>query len=178
LKNEFIEIKGEIYKNNGVKLNNNTLVLEKMGSPKSELYSTQTGYKAFSFEGSDFTSGTHVSSGQLKGKYVLLDFWEVWCTPCREEIPNLKNLYEKTDRKKFEIIGIVSESPSETLKKLIGKDSITWPQLLSTDSNKIREAFGVQGYPTSFLINPEGVIIAKNLRVKELEAKFPELLRK
>lgn len=177
-KSGFIEIKGEVYKNIGVNINSNTLTLEKMDLPKSELTSTQIGYKSFSFDGRDFTSGTQISSQQLKGKYVLLDFWAVWCKPCREEMPNLRNLYEKTDRKTFEIIGIVAESPSEKLKELIGKDSITWPQILSTDTNKIRETFGVQGYPTTYLVNPEGVIVATNLRGKELEEKVLELINK
>lgn len=175
-KNEFIEIKEEIYKNIGVNTNSNTLILEKMALPKSELHSTQIGFKSFPFEGSDFMTETRISSQQLKGKYVLLDFWAVWCGPCQEEIPNLKELYEKIDRNKFEIIGIVGESSPESLKKLIEKDSITWTQILSTDSNKIREAFGIQGYPTTFLVNPEGVIVAKNLRGKELEDKVLKLI--
>lgn len=177
-KNEFIEIKGELYKNIGVNLNGNTLALEKMNKPKSELYSTQIGFKSFPFEGEDFISKTHISSKQLKGKYVLLDFWAVWCGPCVKEIPNLKDLYNKTDRKKFEIISVVGDSPTKYLKKLIKKDSITWPQILSNESNKIKEIYGIHGYPTTFLINPEGIIIAKNLRGKKLEEKVLELLNK
>jgi thiol-disulfide isomerase/thioredoxin len=175
--NEYIEIKGEFYKNKGVNMNSNTLRLEKVVVPRNQLYSTQIGYKPFPFEGSNFTTGTPISSKQLNGKYVLLDFWAVWCKPCREELPKLKALYEKTDRQKFEIIGIVAESDPETLKKLIVKDSITWTQILSNDSNKIKETFGIQGYPTTLLVDPEGIIIAKNLRGKELEEKVLGLIR-
>ena len=175
-KNEFIEIKGKLYKNIGVNLNSNTLELERMNQPKSELYSTQIGFKSFPFEGDDFITKTHISSGQLKGKYALLDFWAVWCGPCVEEIPNLRDLYNKTDREQFEIISIVGDSPPKYLKEIIKKDSITWPQILSNDSNKIKETFGIHGYPTTFLINPEGIIIAKNLRGEELEKKVLDLI--
>lgn len=177
-KNEYIEIEDNIYKNLGINQNHNTLILEKVDIPRNQLYSTQLGFKSFPFEGSDFTTESQISFNQLNGKYVLLDFWATWCGPCRIEIPNLKELYKKTDRDKFEIIGIVGDSPSNELKKIIEKDSITWTQILSTSSNKIKEDYGVHGYPTTFLINPEGKIIAKNLRGKELEEKVLDLIKK
>lgn len=175
--NEYIEIKGNLYKILGVNQNNNTLILEKMDLSKNELYSTQIGFKSFSFKGNDFISESQILSDKLKGKYVLLYFWAVWCGPCRQEIPNLKELYKKTDRSKFEIVGIVGDSPSDALKEIIKNDSITWTQILSTDSNKIKEEFGVRGYPTTFLLNPEGIIIAKNIRGKELEEKVLRVLK-
>lgn len=177
-KNEFIEIQGDIYKNIGVNLNKNKLILEKVNLRKNQLSSTQIGYKSYRFEGDDFKTKSKISSEGLRGKYVLLDFWAVWCGPCRQEIPNLVNLYKKIDKSKFEIIGIVGDSPSDALDKIIDEQSITWPQIQSTDINKIKERYGVHGYPTTFLLNPEGIIIAKDLRGKELEDKVTSLIMK
>lgn len=176
-KNEYVEIKGDIYKIVSVNLNKNVLIMQKTLLPKEQLISTQVGFKAFLFKGDDFKTKTTISLESLKGKYVLLDFWAVWCGPCRQEIPNLRELYSKSDKSKFEIIGIVGDSPSDALNKMIDEQSITWIQLLSDDKNKIKESYGIHGYPTTFLINPEGVIIAKNLRGKELEEKVISLIK-
>jgi thiol-disulfide isomerase/thioredoxin len=175
-KNEYIEIDGKLYKNLGVNLNKNNLKLERVDKQKSELHSTQIGFKPFPFEGNIFRSDSTISLNDLKGKYVLLDFWAVWCRPCLQEIPNLKALYEKTDREKFEIVSIVGESPLDALREIIKKDTIRWPQIISTDTNMINETYGINGYPTTFLLNQEGTIIAKNIRGEELEEKVMKLL--
>ncbi len=175
-KNEYLEIKNDLYKNLGVKKNENVLVLEKMNLPKNKLYSTQIGFKAFGFSENDFKTEIPISLDSLKGKYILLDFWATWCSPCIKEIPNLKDLYKNIDKSKFEIISIVGDSPIESLEKLTQNHSISWPQIISNDSNKIKEKYGIRGYPTTFLLNPEGIIVAKNLRGKELEKKVTNLI--
>ncbi len=175
--NEYLEIGNNLYKNLGVKRNKDYLLLEKIDLPKNQIRSTQIGFKAFDFSGNQFKKQTTVSLDSLEGKYVLLDFWATWCGPCIQEIPNLKTLYNKTDKSKFEIISIVGDSPIQALEKLTNKHGITWPQILSDDSNKIKEKFGIVRYPTTFLISPEGIIIAKDLRGKELETKIESLIK-
>jgi len=125
LKNEYIEIKGEAYKNLGVNTNKNVLILEKIDLPKTQLASTQIGYKSHSFSGEEYTTKLPISLESLKGKYVLLDFWSVWCGPCIREFPNLKELYAKVDTSKFEIVGIVGDSPVDMLNKLINQHELT-----------------------------------------------------
>lgn len=176
-KNEYIEIKNELYKFVGLNKNRNTLVLEKVNLPKSQLTSTQIGFKPYMFEGEDFKSKTKVSLESLKGKYVLLDFWAVSCGACRREMPNLKALYNKVDKSKFEIIGIVGDSQSNEINNLIDEYSLNWPQLVSDDTNKIKEKYDIYGYPTTFLLNPDGVIIAKDLREKKLDDKVLSLVK-
>jgi thiol-disulfide isomerase/thioredoxin len=176
-KDEYIEIKNERYRISGVNTNRNTLVLEKTDLPKTELYSTQTGYKAHLFRGEEFTAKSTVSLEDLKGKYVLIDFWATWCGPCLQELPHLKELYAKTDRAKFEIVGIVGDSQPDALTGTIDKHAITWPQILSSDANSITKTYGISGYPTTFLIDTEGIIIAKDLRGGALEEKVLSLLK-
>jgi len=175
---EYIKIKGNIYKNKGVNLNKNVLVLEKTTLPQNQLVSTQIGFKTLNFEGQNFKTKSNISLDDYKGKYLLIDFWAVWCGPCIEEMPNLKALYDKRDQSKIEILGIVGGSESDALEKAIAKHSITWPQILSDDKNEITNKYGIKSYPTTLLINPEGIIVAKNLRGKDLENKIKELTGK
>lgn len=175
-KDEFLEIGNEVFKNLGVNKNENVLILERMVLPKNQLYSTQIGFKAIKFSGKQFKKDISISLDDLKGKYVLLDFWATWCAPCIEEIPTLRKLYEKTSKSNFEIISIVGDSPIESLEQLIKKHSISWPQIISNDLNLIKEKYHINGYPTTYLLNPEGEIIAKNLRAKDLKDKIRKLI--
>ena len=176
-KNEHIEIEDVIYKILEVNTYKNTLVLERIDLPKSQLFSTQKGYYPYPFQGEEFTTKTTISLESLKGKYVLLDFWAEWCGPCIAEFPHLKELYAKTDRAKFEIIGIAGRSSFDGIKKLIDRHEVTWPQIFSDDINKIVEKYEIRAYPTVLLIDTEGVIIAKGLRGNELEEKILSLIK-
>ena len=173
-KNEYIEIEDEIYKILGVNTNRNTLVLEKNDLPKTQLFSNQIGYKSHLFQGEDIASGTKISLENYKGKYVLLDFWGEWCKPCIEELPNLKELYSKTDRTKFEMIGIAAYSTYEGIKKLIDQHGIAWPQI---SSDAIVATYGINVFPTTILLDIDGVVIAKNLGGNRLEEKILNLIK-
>jgi peroxiredoxin len=175
---EYIEIGAYLYKNLGVKRDKDILLLEKIDLPKNEIRSTQAGFKAIDFSGNQFKRENIISLDNLKGKYVLLDFWGTWCGPCIQEIPNLKTLYDNIDKSNFEIISIVVDSPKKDLEQLMSKYGITWPQIISDDSNTIKEKYGIMKYPSTFLLSPEGVIIAKDLRGKELKTKIESLLKK
>lgn len=175
--NEFVKLKNKIYKNKGLNLNKNVLMLEQVDLPYNQLYSTQIGFKPFPFEGHDFKTKSEISLDKYKGKYLLIDFWATWCKPCIEELANLKKIYDTVDKSKFEILGIVGDSQAEALEDRIIKSSINWAQIQSDNKNKISKTYGIIGYPTTFLINPDGVIVAKNLRGKDLENRINELIK-
>jgi peroxiredoxin len=173
--NEYFIVKDKWYKYKGINLNKNVLILETTNMTDNQSYSTQIGFKPFPFEGEDFKTQEPVSLDKYKGKYVFIDFWATSCSPCIKEFPLMKNLYDQMDKSHFEMLGIVGNSKAKDLKKLIEKHDIGWPQVLSDETNNIIKRYEVTGYPTSFLIDPNGIIIAKDLRGKELENKINEL---
>ncbi len=114
-----------------------------------------------------------------KGKYVLIDFWASWCPPCRKEMPNLVNIYQQFKDKNFEIVGYSLDKNEDAWKKGLQDLNMTWPQLSDCqywDSKPVM-LYAVQSIPHTVLLNPEGVIIERNLQGKELLNKLQELLK-
>lgn len=131
----------------------------------------------------DFTqndpNGNPVSLSDFQGQYLLLDFWASWCGPCRQENPNLVKAYAAYNDKGFEILGVSLDNNDgkEAWVKAIEKDGLTWTQVsdLNSWNNEVARLYGVRAVPQSYLINPEGIIIAQNLRGDALEEKLSEI---
>lgn len=123
--------------------------------------------------------GKMISLSQYKGKYVLLDFWGSWCTPCRLENKNLLIYYKEFHHKGFDILGVSIEGSRQAWLESMKEDQITWESLsdLNTDKTEPVRLYSVHSYPTNFLIDPDGKIIAKNLRGVELPKKLRELIK-
>jgi thiol-disulfide isomerase/thioredoxin len=111
------------------------------------------------------------------GKYILLEFWASWCGPCRRDNPGLVSLYNEYKSKGFEIFGVSVDVSSAQWKKAIVADKLSWPSVMTQNGSDDTVAlqYGIYEIPTNYLINPDGKIIAKNLRGKELEKKLAEL---
>ncbi len=131
----------------------------------------------------DFTqndvNGEPVSLSGFRGKYVLLDFWASWCHPCRGENPNLVKAYSKYKDSNFEILGVSldQESTRAAWIAAIKNDGLTWTNVsdLKSWNNEAALLYGVRAIPQNYLINPDGFIVAKNLRGEELESKLKEI---
>ncbi|MFN3405766.1 MAG: redoxin domain-containing protein [Cytophagaceae bacterium] len=122
--------------------------------------------------------GETISLSSLRGKYVLIDFWASWCGPCRAENPNVVSVYKKYRDKGFEIYGVSLDNSKEAWVNAIKKDGILWPQVsdLKGWQSSIAPVYEVTGIPATFLLDKDGVIIAKNLRGKQLEEKLKEVM--
>ena len=123
--------------------------------------------------------GDTIALSSLRGKYVLLDFWASWCKPCRMENPNLVKNYKKYHDKGFEIYQVSLDKDKNAWTAAIEKDGLNWIHVsdLKYWQCKSAQLYKVQGIPASFLLDPEGKIIAKDLRGAALGAKLAELLK-
>lgn len=133
----------------------------------------------------DFTqndpTGKPVKLSDFRGKYLLVDFWASWCGPCRQENPTVVKAYARFKNKNFEILGVSLDNPNAKTSWLnaIEKDKLTWTQVsdLQGWKNQAAVLYGVESIPQNFLIDPKGVIIAKNLRGEELIDALTGILR-
>ena len=133
-------------------------------------------YKNFS----QFTpEGKAVSLDDFKGKYLFVDFWASWCGPCRGENPNVLRAYNNYKQDGLEILGVSFDDKKEAWLKAIEEDKMPWTQIsvLKGFQNEAAELYDIQGIPASILINPEGKIIAYDLRAEDLERKLLEIFK-
>jgi len=125
------------------------------------------------------TSGKAFSLSMLRGKYVLVDFWASWCGPCREENPNVVNAYQEFKNKNFTVLGVSLDKQKAEWTKAIEEDHLTWYHIsdLKYWNSAAVAPYGIEGIPYNVLLDPQGKIIAMNLRGNDLQIKLRELIK-
>ncbi|MFD2891224.1 redoxin domain-containing protein [Flavobacterium chuncheonense] len=122
--------------------------------------------------------GKTISLKESLGKVTIIDFWASWCGPCRAENPNVVALYNELHEKGLNIIGVSLDKDADKWKAAIEKDGLTWNQVsnLKFWQDPIAEQYNVKSIPATFILDENGIIVAKDLRGEALKAKVKELL--
>ncbi len=131
-----------------------TWASEKAASQTAAVGKTAPTIQAKTIEGKEF------SLKDLRGKVVLVDFWGTWCPPCRDELPHLKETYEKFNKKGFEIVSMALRDTPDTVKEFTKEHEMEWIHIID-DGFKFAETYQVRAVPTPFLLDHTGKIVLR-----------------
>ena len=151
--------------------------LDKIANPVTVDPAANVGSVAPDFKGPN-PEGKSISLKQSLGKVTIVDFWASWCKPCRAENPNVVALYAKYHDKGLNILSVSLDKEASAWKAAIAKDKLTWNHVsnLKEFEDPIALQYGINAIPSIYILDAKGVIIAKDLRGEELNAKIASLI--
>lgn len=151
--------------------------LEALKEEMEKNKTTEIGAKAPEFSAPG-VNGEQLALKDMRGKVTLVDFWAAWCKPCRVENPNVVAVYKKFHEKGLNVVGVSLDRKADDWKKAIADDGLTWDHVSHVQyfNDPIAKLYNVDAIPAAFLLDENGVIVAKNLRGAALEKKVAELL--
>ena len=159
----------------------NTYLGEMLNETITSLSLVEVGSKAPNFT-APTPEGEQLALNDVLGKVTLVDFWASWCKPCRDENPNIVRVYEKYHDKGLNILGVSLDRPGQKdrWEQAIADDNLEWNHVsnLKFWEDPIAAKYGIRAIPAAFLLDENGVIVAKNLRGEDLENKVAEMLNK
>jgi peroxiredoxin len=156
-----------------------SIYVKKLSEQVEILKRVAVGQPAIDFTMNDM-QGNPVTLSSLYGKYLLVDFWASWCGPCRRENPNVVAAYNKFNDQGFEILGVSFDKNKDKWLQAVEDDRLTWKQVgdLKGWGNEAGKLYAIKSIPSNILLDPKGIIIAKNLQGEDLLAQLNKLFSK
>jgi peroxiredoxin len=164
-----------------VDLEKNEIVLRAHEASEYKRVELRLGGEVPDFAFTDF-NGKKRKLSDFRGKYVLIDFWGLWCPPCRRELPYLKTAYSRFQARGFEILGMDDDEDTSAIKAWLKENNLTWTQATNASIKDVMRSFRITSFPTTLLVGPDGKIISLNqknqppLRGRALLESLDELL--
>jgi peroxiredoxin len=136
------------------------------------------GDRAASFDLPRVDGSGNLSLESLRGKWVYLDFWATWCDPCLSAVPALENLRKEFPADQFQVLAVNLDKKVSKARKFMKRKNIGYPSV-SDPKGRTPEQFGLETMPTSYLIDPKGVVryVHKGFRKGDIEAIREEIAR-
>jgi len=156
----------------------NTDIIKDLKERVAIMKTVGIGQKAPDFTLNDPEGNPVALYSKIGSKLLLVDFWAAWCGPCRRENPNVVKVYKEFNKKGFDVIGVSLDQNKEEWVKAISDDNLTWTHVsdLQYFNNAAAQLYAVNAIPSNFLIDENGIIIARNLREEALYNKVKEVL--
>ena len=124
-------------------------------------------------------SGDTIRLNDIRSRYVLIDFWALWCNNCQEGISDMRSLYDKYSSKGFQILQVSLDKDSAALKEWYRTDSIPW--LVASDymqwESPLLDSLSINSIPSNYLVDRRGVVRGRNLKMSELDEILSNMLR-
>ena len=150
----------------------------KLGKDLALTKTTSVGYMAPDFLKNDM-EGKIIQLSNLRGKYIFIDFWASWCTPCRADNPNIIKAYNDFKDQGIQVLGISLDKDKAAWLKAVKEDGLSYTQILDevVGGQRIADKYAIKAIPQNFLIDPSGKIIARNLRGTDLERELRNIYK-